>query len=187
MLLVQPVESTCDGPRRRRAIDSSLERLPCVPAVMEKSDAVAVGEERAVLLLDERQPPAAGAEATPMLRCASTSSGVDVEVAPARSASRDAASAIGTIRGTRRSSAGSMHRRGVEAEHLAAALVLQARGVDAVGAAETPLRPSRQARANASRPMPLGLTTPMPVMTTRVATVGARDLRGRGAGHADCS
>ena len=38
VLLVQPVERTCEGPRKCRAIDSSLERFPCVPAVIEKSD-----------------------------------------------------------------------------------------------------------------------------------------------------
>ncbi len=35
VLLVHPVLSTWLGPRRCRAMDSSLERLPCVPAVME--------------------------------------------------------------------------------------------------------------------------------------------------------
>jgi hypothetical protein len=35
VLLVQPVESTCDGPRRRRWIDNSLDKFPCVPAVIE--------------------------------------------------------------------------------------------------------------------------------------------------------
>ena len=38
VLDVQPVESTCDGPRRCSAIESSLDKLPCVPAVIENSD-----------------------------------------------------------------------------------------------------------------------------------------------------
>ena len=33
VLLEQPVDSTCDGPRSLSAIDSSLERLPWVPEV----------------------------------------------------------------------------------------------------------------------------------------------------------
>jgi hypothetical protein len=35
VLLVQPVDNKCDGPRNFSAIESSLDRLPCVPEVME--------------------------------------------------------------------------------------------------------------------------------------------------------
>ena len=62
VLLVQPVERTCDGPRRCRAIDSSLDRLPCVPAVIEKSDACAAAEDARYCSSTKRQPPAAGAQ-----------------------------------------------------------------------------------------------------------------------------
>ena len=85
----------------------------------------AFGEEGAVLLFDEGEPPAAGAEGD-----ADLALGFDVVGCRCRGrrmarASREAARASGTMRGTRRSSAGSMTVSGSKSRTWAATVDLR--------------------------------------------------------------
>ena len=70
------------------------------------------------------------------------------------------------MRGTRRSSADSMTVSGSKSSTCAATEDLSPL-VSIPRSRTTPLRPAMQARAKLSAPIPLGLTTPIPVMTTR--------------------
>ena len=123
--------------------------------------AVAFGEEGAVLLLDERQPPAAGAERDADLALGARRRRLEVRAPACASASRDAARAIGIIRGTRRSSTASMAAAGRSRDLAADRRWLRGSTVVDSRPAETGRCGPRGRRgANASRPTPLGLTTP---------------------------
>ena len=168
VLLVQPVERTWDGPRSFRAMDSSLERLPCVPAMMEKREAVPPVKISAALFFDEDQAPAAGAQADADLRWRSVGSGAASihhdaglrdRFAGRRAATVEPCVARGEVRLVPSRLSGS--KFGVDRRRY----VLMA-GVSIPSTLRMPLLPSRSEAAKASRPMPLGLTTPRPVITT---------------------
>ena len=143
-------------------MDSSLDRFPCVPAVMLYSEPVPVAKNVLYCSSTNASPPPPVPSATPIFRWSSMVS----RATPAwASASRDAASAIGIIRGTRLASPASMADSGSKSM-ACAATEDRSPAVSMPLNHRTPLRPARQAAPYAPRPRPLELTTPIPVMTT---------------------
>src|SRR6185369_1575980 len=175
--LVQPVETMCDKPRKPNAIDNSLESPPCVDAGIVYTLAFVVGPtyQYSYCCSVNARPPPPVPSSTPKARRSSSDKSL-VKRRASSSASRAAASASGTVRGTCLRSFG-LSCDCQSNEGTSAAIWTGKLEGSKVSILRTPLLPEISPFQNASRPIPSGVTHPIPVITTRRGRIKAFNMR----------
>src|SRR5438105_6525266 len=164
---VQLVVTTWLYPRNPKRIETSLEIVPIVPLGMQnKLTCFTCPECQSRYCSSENSwAPPPEPRITPIWRCSSNDIAAGSRPASFK-ASVDAAIASGTTRDTCLRSRGSTHpdssNSGISPAMCTGRSVGSKREIRL-----TPDLPTSRERQKASLPMPLGLTTPKPVMTTR--------------------
>src|ERR1051325_285097 len=175
--LVQPVDTICDRPRRLNAIDNSLDNPPCVDDGIVYTLALLVGPtyQYSYCCSVKARPPPPVPSSTPNARRWSNERSSGKSFASS-SASRAAASASGTVRGTCLRSLG-LSCDCQSNDGISAAIWTGKVDGSKVSMRRTPLLPLIRPFQYASRPIPSGVTQPMPVITTRRRCVNALNIR----------
>src|ERR1700747_833735 len=164
---VQPAVTTWLYPRQPKRMETSLEIVPIVPLGMQKRlTCLTCPECHSRYCSSENScAPPPEPRITPISRC--SASDILAGSSPAsHSASVEAAKANGTTRDTCLRSRASTQANSSNSGLSPAILTGKQHGSKRE-IRFTPDLPDRMADVNASFPMPFGLTTPMPVMTTR--------------------
>src|SRR5271167_671740 len=154
---------------------TSLESVPIVPLGMQNRLTCLTfpcSHSRTCSSENSCAPPP-DPSTTPISRCCSSES-CEVSIPACFSASAEAASARGTARETCLRSCASTHASSSKSCTSPAICTGKPLG-SKLRMRFTPLLPARMALQNASLPIPLGLTTPMPVITTRFFIDGSSD------------
>src|SRR5215471_4150138 len=166
---VQPVLTTCEMPRKPKRMLTSLEIVPIVPLGIEKRDTdftLPVSQRRYCASEKSCAPPPVPST-TPISRL-SSSDMAEGSRPESLSASVDAATASGTERETCFRSRASIQSSSLKS-WISPAILTGRSEVSKRVMSLTPLLPSRMARQKAVFPIPLGLTTPRPVITARLS------------------
>src|SRR6185503_6725819 len=174
--LVQPVETMCDKPRKPNAIDNSLESPPCVDAGIVYTLAFVVGPtyQYSYCCSVNARPPPPVPSSTPNARRSSSERSWGKSCASSN-ASRAAASARGTVRATCLRSLG-FNCDCQSNEGTSPAIWTGELEGSKHSMRRTPLFPVSSPSQNASRPIPSGVTHPIPVMTTLRGRVNALNM-----------